>query len=495
MSAVHLSHVSFSYSSAVPVITDATFDLGPGWAGLVGANGAGKSTLLSLITGEHPPDTGRVTIEPASLPPVLCEQRVDTLTTEIQGFGWDWEGDAVRMRARLNLDPQDLERWITLSPGERKRWQIGAALVARPDVLLLDEPTNHLDAVVRDLLVSALGDFRGCGVVVSHDRDLLNELTSKTIRLQPGRVQLWNGSYDAARDAWVAEAAEQAEALTRMKADRKKLARRLDEQHRKTAQQDAKRMRERRAAGKHDLDTRGSAASYKHERGQKTGAQTVSTMTNSLQKLDDNLEGASVNKDLGGKVTFNFEPSNKEFLIRYSGPVMAGDRELFDVNVAVRRTDRIRIAGRNGAGKTSLLRHLVNEAGIPTDRILYLAQETTAAEATGWLEEVNALPPDDKGRVMTLVARLGADPGALLQSHQPSPGEARKIALALGLGTPKWLLVLDEPTNHLDLPSIERLESALVTYQGALLLITHDDSLADRTTDTTWTVTDAGLAI
>ena len=495
MSAVHLSHVSFSYSSAVPVITDATFDLGPGWAGLVGANGAGKSTLLSLITGEHPPDDGTVTVEPVGLPPVLCEQRVDDLTIDIQNFGWDWDRDAVRMRAMLDLGPGQLERWPTLSPGERKRWQIGAALVARPDVLLLDEPTYHLDAEARDLLVSALEDFGGCGVVVSHDRDLLNRITTKTIRVLPGRVEIWSGSYDSARTTWLAAATEQAEKYDKLKADQRKLTRSLDQQHRKTAQQDAKRSRERRTAGKHDLDTRGSAASYKHERGQKTGAQTVSTMTNSLKRVVGDLQATVLDKKLGGAIDFDFDPSNKEFLIKYDGPVRAGPRKLFEVDVAIRRNDRIRIAGNNGVGKTSLLRHLVGEAAIPLDRILYLAQETTSSEARTWLDEVNSLPPQDRGRVMTLVARLGADPGALLASHQPSPGEARKIAIALGLSTPKWLLVLDEPTNHLDLPSIERLESALASYEGALLLITHDDALAGRTTDTTWAVTETGLVM
>ena len=495
MSAVHLSHVSFSYSSAVPVITDATFDLGPGWAGLVGANGAGKSTLLSLITSEHPPDSGTVTVEPPGLRPVLCAQRVDELTGDIQEFGWDWDGDAVRMRARLGLDPDQLERWHTLSPGERKRWQIGAALVARPDVLLLDEPTNHLDIEARDLLVSALGDFRGCGVVVSHDRGLLNELTTKTIRVLPGRVEIWSGSYDDAHEAWLATAVEQTEKYGKLKADQKKLARRLDQQHRKTAQKDAERTRIRRSAPKKDHDARGAVAKGTHNRGQKTGATEVATITNSLRSVGDTIDGIRLDKDLGGTIDFDFEPANKEFLIRYDGPVLAGPRELFEVDIGVRRNDRVRIAGLNGAGKTSLLRHLVNEAAIPTDKILYLTQETTAAEATRWLDEVNTLPPSDRGRVMTLVARLGADPGSLLQSHQPSPGEARKIALALGLGTPKWLLVLDEPTNHLDLPSIERLESALTAYKGALLLITHDDNLAERTTETTWTVTDAGLTM
>ena len=206
MPAVRSSHLSFSYTSAVPIITDATFDLGSGWTGLVGSNGAGKSTLLSLVEGRRVPDGGIVVIDPPGSSPVVCGQRVGTITDEIGAFALDWSGEAVRMRATLSLEPSDAQRWESLSPGQRKRWQVGTALVGNPDVLLLDEPTNHLDTGARDLLVAALKEFKGCGIIVSHDRALLNELTTRTLRIIGSSVTLWSGRYDDARDGWLADA-------------------------------------------------------------------------------------------------------------------------------------------------------------------------------------------------------------------------------------------------------------------------------------------------
>ena len=200
----------------------------------------------------------------------------------------------------------------------------------------------------------------------------------------------------------------------------------------------------------------------------------VEVMRRALEKAADEETGLVVEKDLGREsIWLGHEPSPRPVLLELGGRV-------------VRRTDRIRIVGPNGAGKTTLIRALLAGSRLPKELILYLAQEMTVAEGRAVLQELRSLDKASMGRAFSLIATLGLDPAHALATDAPSPGEVRKLMLGLALARRAWLLILDEPTNHLDLPSIERLETALAQWPGALVLVTHDDRLAARCTNETW---------
>ena len=145
MPAIHFHTLSFQYSSAVPVVSDASFSIGSGWTGIVGANGAGKTTLLRLVDGTLAASSGVVELDPPNALTVRCPQTADEIDGNIAILADAWDGEAHELLGRLDLNRDDLARWSTMSPGERKRWQVGGALYQRPEILLLDEPTNHLD--------------------------------------------------------------------------------------------------------------------------------------------------------------------------------------------------------------------------------------------------------------------------------------------------------------------------------------------------------------
>jgi ATPase subunit of ABC transporter with duplicated ATPase domains len=169
---------------------------------------------------------------------------------------------------------------------------------------------------------------------------------------------------------------------------------------------------------------------------------------------------------------------------------------LRDVDVAVGRSDRVHITGDNGAGKTTLLEAMVS-ACPHRSRLLYLPQELATTAVTAATQRLHALASVERGQVLAIVAALGTDPEGVLRSIHDgmrlSPGEQRKLVLALALRERVHALVMDEPTNHLDLPSLELLEAALREYPGAVVLVTHDHAFARNTTDQCWQVANGGV--
>ncbi len=493
-SSMRLVRVSFSYVE--PVLTQASLTLTRGWTGIVGPNGAGKTTLLRLLTGELRPSAGQVERDPPGALVHLCSQRVEHLEPGVLRFAASRDPLACRWRGRLELDTVQLERWQTLSPGERRRWQIGAALAESPDVLLLDEPTNHLDADARDRLIDALRAYPGVGVVVSHDRALLDGLTTATARVEAQAVSWFPGPYSAAREAWEQERQQTLARWEQARAEERREQRRVADLRRARAEAEAKQSTRRRAKGLHDHDARSMGTKHRLLVAEAGLGRQVASASSRLARAEQAREAITVDRTLGRSLRFEDAAAPKRHLLTLSRRALrAGDAVLLrDLDLSLERGARVWLRGPNGAGKTTLVQALLAEARLPPERVLYLPQELDEAGERALLAELRSLPPEVQGRMLQRVAALGVDPARLRDTERPSPGEARKLAIALGLAREVWLLVLDEPTNHLDLPSVERLERALADFPGALLLVSHDPAFGAALTTLEWEIREGRLS-
>lgn len=479
-----LRQVGFTWPGAeVPLFEGVDLELERGWYGLVGENGAGKSTLLSMMSGElsgqgHRSVSGVV---------VRVPQESTVPTPEVFSFAADEGSEARVLRATLALEQAALPRWATLSAGERKRWLIGAAVVLRPDVLLLDEPESHLDTRGREVLIAALRQHRGLGVLVAHDRDLLDELTTRTIHLERRRVRLFEGGVSAAlaildneEKALVKRRQELVGVVENRSAQR--------EHARQVARSAANTRTSDRMKGIRDHDARTCTAKNLTNWAAGSHARRARKAEDALVQARVELEAVRIEKRYGGDIAFGFERSGRAIVASVEAETIeVGGRVLLrEVALFVGREDRIHLAGDNGTGKSTLLERLVRS--VEPDSVVHLPQELDEARVRQLMSEVGELDRQTRGRYFQIVALLGATPERVLQSERPSPGEAKKLALALGVAKGAKLLVLDEPENHLDLPSVERLVEALARWPGALVLVTHDQSLARRTTARTWNI-------
>ncbi|MEI6618799.1 MAG: ATP-binding cassette domain-containing protein [Betaproteobacteria bacterium] len=495
----------------VPLLDNAGFSLETQErVGLIGRNGTGKSSLLKILAGLEKPDDGVLQVQSntriayvAQEPDLQAQDSVfesvsvglarvrhlideysqghgdlDAMQSEIEALdGWNWEQRVGETLQRLHLDPQAIIS--TLSGGTKKRVALAQALVAQPDVLLLDEPTNHLDLDSIEWLEGLLVDFGGSIITVTHDRAFLDNVATRIVELDRGKLLSYPGNFAA----YLLQKEEQLaqEAVLNARADK------LLAQEEVWIRKGVEARRTRATARIVRLD---------HLRAQREARRDVVGSVN----MDVNSGAVS------GKLVAELTHVSKSF----------GARKIVDdFSATILRGDKIGLLGPNGAGKTTLLKLILGElqADAPPPNapppepghspwgtvrqganisVAYFDQMRNALDMDATLEDF--ISPGSEwieigNRRQHVKSYLGDFLFSPARANSPvrslSGGERNRLLLARLFARPANVLVLDEPTNDLDIDTLELLEDLLQNYDGTVFLVSHDRTFLDNVVTST----------
>jgi ATPase subunit of ABC transporter with duplicated ATPase domains len=477
-------NVSFTYDRASQaLIGDLSVHFSQGWTGIVGANGVGKSTILKLATGSLEPRRGRVATPKFA---IYCEQRTDQVPHQLVELIHALNGDAFEIKGRLGVADDWIERWPTLSHGERKRAQIAVAMWRKPQVLAVDEPTNHLDTEAQVLLFTALSNFSGVGLLVSHDRKLLDDLCQQCLFVDPPDAILRPGNYTHGLQQAQMDEITARKHRARAKQGFSRLKREASKRRGAASHADRKRSKRGLAPKDHDAKDKINLARVSGKDG--AAGKRLNQLQGRLSQAQTKLDDFKVKKtyQMGIWMSGAKSKRNALFNIRAGSLSLGADKWLQFPDLSMAPDDRIALTGSNGSGKSTLIGHIMQSLNLPQNQVTYLPQEIDIHASQDIMARARNLPNQELGKMMTVVSRLGSRPHRLLESVEPSPGEVRKILLATGIARVPYLIIMDEPTNHLDLPSIECLEQALEDCPCGLFLVSHDQRFLDILAHKRW---------
>ncbi len=501
---LNLSNIEYTYPLTVePTIRNVTTTLSAGWTGFVGDNGSGKTTLARVVCGLLQPDVGVVS---PLLFSTYCAQSTEEPPSNLEDFAVAFDRAAIKLRNELSIGDDWPWRYDLLSCGQQKRLQVACALWSTPDVLVVDEPTNHVDASTRQALFAALSKFKGVGILISHDRELLDALCSQCLFIANGTATMRSGGYS---QALLQVTLERSSAIHVREIAQKEKARIEREAQRR--REEASRVQARKSGkgiAKNDSDARAKKRHYIVSGQDGKVGKLSSRMQSRLKKAEDDVADSKVEKRYDAHVWLDVEPSKRKVLFRMEpGHISVGESLLSLPALFIGNTDHIGLVGDNGSGKTTLVKKIITSiftdmnsidtssidavfanTGRADAKVLYIPQEPDMVQKENTLKKIRELSSAQRGQVLSIVAQLNSDPDSILEGDTVSPGEMRKLMLALGILDSPELVIMDEPTNYLDLGSTEALERLLSVYPGALLLVSHDASLVSSATSITWRI-------
>ena len=459
-----IDHISMEFSSR-PVLDDITFLINrKERIALVGKNGAGKTTLLRLIAGEYQPTSGRIARETdmkiGYLPQVMLFHDDRTLREEMMLVAHEDEARFVAEMDRtvigLGFERRDFDRPCSeFSGGWRMRIELAKILLSHPDLLLLDEPTNHLDIESIQWLEDFLKNSPSAVLMVSHDRAFIDNVCQRTIEITLGRIYDYNVNYSR----FVELRKERHEQQVRAYQNQQKMI------------QDTEEFIER----------------FRYKATKAVQVQSRIKQLDKLERLEVDLEDTS-------KLNLRFPPAPRsgDFpLIVEDLRKDFGEHNVFhDVTFTIRRGEKVAFVGKNGEGKTTLVKCIMGQLDYLGNlkighnvKIGYFAQNQAALLD----ENLTVFETIDYVAVGDIRTKIRDILGAFMFGGEASEkkvkvlsgGERSRLAMIRLLLEPCNLLILDEPTNHLDMPSKDVLKAALQDFNGTLICVSHDRDFLD----------------